>query len=113
MMNRAQELVRAVWIGKIYAALDNDEAGQEATKALAAALGDLLTVLKLPIGNKDVTEFVQAGGDLAEWWAATQRFSWCPDGLWNSIRSALLCRQDRIIGGWKGKNVHLWFARFS
>jgi DNA primase len=59
--------------GKVYAALDNDGAGQGAAAKLADQLGQRLITLKLPIGN-DTTEYViEHGGDLVTWFAEATR----------------------------------------
>lgn len=54
--------------GQVYALFDNDAAGQAASARLAEQLPDLIA-LHLP-GGKDITEYVQSGGDLGAWFAA-------------------------------------------
>jgi DNA primase len=54
--------------GQVYSCFDRDAAGQRASTAMSALLGDQHQPLTLPSG-KDVTDFVvKYGGDLAAWW---------------------------------------------
>lgn len=54
---------------RVYTALDNDEAGAEATARLARVLDERHIPLALPEG-KDITEYVvEHGGDLVGWFA--------------------------------------------
>lgn len=66
LARRWQERLQAA--GQVYALLDNDAAGQQATARLVGQLPNL-TALHLPTG-KDVTEYVQSGGDLRAWFSA-------------------------------------------
>lgn len=54
----------------IYIALDSDSAGTDATRHLIMELGEKATALKYPAGIKDLTDFVNAGGDTAAWFTA-------------------------------------------
>lgn len=63
LARRWQERLQSA--GQVYALMDNDAAGQKATARLVEQLPDLIA-LHLPTG-KDVTEYVQSGGDLRAW----------------------------------------------
>ena len=69
LTRRGRERLEAA--GRLYAALDNDEAGHQAVARLLRALPTPLpTPLPIPSG-KDITEFmVEQNGDLLGWWTA-------------------------------------------
>lgn len=48
-------------------ALDNDGAGQDATRHAIAQFGEKAIALKYPAGYKDFTDFLNAGGDARAW----------------------------------------------
>lgn len=69
--------------------LDADDAGQTAQSKLRQALGEKASALELPDGQ-DVTDFVQAGGDLAALVGQALYPAWWRAGVPDSVRSALL-----------------------
>jgi 5S rRNA maturation endonuclease (ribonuclease M5) len=86
----ARRLAQLQSAGRVFLLLDTDEAGQAAQRKLLAALGDKAIPLQLPTG-KDVTEFiVQHGGDLRAALASQLSPAWWPQGLPDTIRTALL-----------------------
>lgn len=72
----------------VYIIMDNDAAGQEAAQALAEQVGDKARVVTLPEQVNDVTEFMQAGGDLGA--LLNQHMAWWPQGVPDSYRRALI-----------------------
>ena len=88
----ARRLHQLKQAGRVFLLLDSDEAGQTAQSHLVAALDERARQITLPNG-KDITDFVQAGGDLhalMEAAATTPSRRWWRDGLPDAVRSALL-----------------------
>lgn len=82
---RMQQLKAA---GRVFLLFDNDDAGKEAARRFKELLPDA-TIIDLPHG-KDLTEFVQAGGDLRGLVERAMRPHWWPQGMPDSVRSAML-----------------------
>jgi hypothetical protein len=75
---------------RVYSALDNDTAGQQATAKLRASLGSILTPVQVSTG-KDITEYVvDHDGDLRAWWSDARSSRHFSTGVPDSWRSALL-----------------------
>lgn len=72
----------------IYIALDGDGAGQDATRHLITELEEKAKALRYPARIKDLTDFVNAGGDVRTWFASqTNRrvFADGPPVSWVSV----------------------------
>lgn len=103
---------------------DMDEAGQNAAKKLATALGPSAHILEFPQGFKDANEFLNKGGKLDKikkdftsyWWAAKRKVELPEDILswnetWEDFEASFISGEDLVKWPFQGLNEKLYGIR--